>query len=160
MLTVKPPSRQKADRSSLGQGDNPTLSTLRACPRSAPEAPSMVRPPAGSGGHGHEAPRLTRESERPWSGPEITSSDSRSGVHDQAAAVFSNFGATPEITSHHVTALWRLDLRQKTRTGITSHHVTALWRLDLRPATPPGPGRDGSSRRALPCARGASRTRF
>src|SRR5262249_21998138 len=41
----------------------------------------------------------------------------------------------PEITSHHVTALCRLDLRHETRARITSHHVTALCRLDLRHAT-------------------------
>ncbi len=49
---------------------------------------------------------------------------------------YSNFGTTPEITSHRVTALRRLDLRHETRGKITSHHVTALRRLDLRHASP------------------------
>jgi hypothetical protein len=112
---------------------------LRACPRSAPEATAMVRTPPGSGANGHEAPGLTREPEVKWSGPQITPSDSRSGVHDSAAAVLYYFERPPKITSHHVTALCRLDLRHQTRAEITSHYVTALCRLDLRPATAPEP---------------------
>ena len=67
------------------------LSTLRACPRSVAEAPALVRTPAGPGGHGHQAPGRTRESERKSSGPKMSSRDARSGVHDKAAAVLYYF---------------------------------------------------------------------
>jgi hypothetical protein len=56
----------------------------------------MVRSPTGSGGHGHEAPGLTRQPERKWSGPQITSCESRSGVHDRAAAVFFTLREPPK----------------------------------------------------------------
>ena len=62
----------------------------------------MVRTPAGSGGHGNEAPGLTREPEVKWSGPAITSSDSRSGVHDSAAAVLSSVENPPKL--RHITS--------------------------------------------------------
>src|SRR5262245_5097385 len=42
---------------------------------------------------------------------------------------------TPEMTSHGVTALRRLDLRYRVPVEITSHGVTALRRIALRRTT-------------------------
>jgi hypothetical protein len=57
-----------------------------------------------------------------------------------ATAVLSKERARPpQITSHHVTALWRMDLRQRIRARNYVTLVTALWRLDLRQVTPPEP---------------------
>jgi hypothetical protein len=148
MLTVKPTSRQKADRSPLGQGDNPTLSTLKGCPGSQERErvrAAPLRRPRGSvplrdrGATASRPPDGRRNRSGSGPGHKSPAATPAPGCTTQPRLCCIKRRASPEITSHHVTALCPLDLRHETRAKIASHCVTALWRLDLRQATPPEP---------------------
>src|SRR5262249_33105169 len=130
---------------------------LRACLRSAPEATAMVRSLAGSGGHDNQAPGRTREPELKWAGPAITSCDSRPGVHDSAAAVLSSVEDPRNyVTSRHSLVPLGLTSPNPGRNYVTSRH--SLVPLGLTSGHGCRARREGSSRRSLPCAMGASRT--